>query len=162
MTLDEDLAIAVVFNIAKQNTTTFSTNVELHVRSSACDLMLNMSQRVTLPLSSTHNHHINDAANSHHQRCPTSNPSPYHGKQPRPHNNDSTTTANAHERTQGMMTTMSDDTHHPRTITHNPPTPTSHDKCTLQLPANHDCPPRSETGPTTHKDDNRPPSRHRG
>ena len=46
------------------------TEVELHVRSSACDLMLNMSQRVTLSLSSTHNHHTNDAARSHHHMLP--------------------------------------------------------------------------------------------
>ena len=42
----------------------------------------------------------------------------------------------------GMTTATSDDTHHPQTITHIPPTPTSHDKCLPSLPrtttAHHD------------------------
>jgi hypothetical protein len=36
--------------------------------------MLNMSQRVTLPLSSNHNHHTNDAADSHHHTSPNDKP----------------------------------------------------------------------------------------
>ena len=71
-------------------------------------------------------------------RHPTTNPSPYHGEQPQPPNNDSTRTANAHEWIQGMTTATSDHAHYPKTSTHNPPTPTSHKNISLQPPANDD------------------------